>query len=521
MRKTALSLALSLTLSLTSHAKPNVLFLCVDDWNDWVGCLGDGSVHTPNMDRLAAMGTLFTNAHCAAPVCNPSRAAVMSGFRPSTTGVYENGSPLQLALPKGHLTVPQYFRKHGYVSHGSGKIYHDQIGFNFPKDWDHYFLWNETYRSWAWECGYSRPPDPQPDPRPFAKITSKTKRNFDFAPLACEDSEMPDFKSTDYAVQFLKQEHDRPFFLAVGQFKPHLPWFAPKKYFDLYPIEDIQLPPVLEGDIDDLPPIAKKRAVDRASKHDQVQQLGEWKKAIQGYKACISFADAQIGRVLDALEAHPDKDNTAIVLWSDHGYHLGEKQHWHKRTLWERSTHVPLIFIVPGLTKPGSVCENAVDLMAIYPTLVELAKLPGNSAIAGEGVSLVSMLREPTKESDTIALTTHGSGNHAVRSRTHRYIRYRDGSEELYDHRSDPNEWHNIAGKADSKVVIAQLRKRLPQSEAAEAPDYYKGTALIRVTGETYDWKRKEAVAGDSAYVNAAKLKAKAWKAAADTLSVE
>jgi arylsulfatase A-like enzyme len=317
MRKPVATLCLSLSallsLCLTSHAKPNVLFLCVDDWNDWVGCLGDGSVQTPNMDRLAAMGTLFTNAHCAAPVCNPSRAAVMSGLRPSTTGVYENGSPLQLALPEGHLTLPQYFRKQGYVSHGSGKIYHDQIGFNFPQDWDHYFLWNEIYRTWAWECGYSRSLDPQPSTRPFAKITSKTKRNFDFAPLPCEDREMPDFKSTDYAVQFLKQEHDRPFFLAVGQFKPHLPWFAPQKYFDLYPIEEIELPPVLDGDIDDLPLIAKKRAVDRASKQDQVQGLGEWKKAIQGYKACISFSDAQIGRVLDALESRPDKDNTIIA----------------------------------------------------------------------------------------------------------------------------------------------------------------------------------------------------------------
>ena len=208
-------------------AAPNVLFLCVDDWNDWVGCLGNEQVKTPNMDRLAARGTLFSNAHCAAPVCNPSRAAVMSGLRPFETGVYENGSPLQLALPDGRLTLPQYFREHGYLSHGSGKVYHDQIGFNFPEDWDHFFLWEETYRKWAWECGYSRPPDPQPERRPFAKITAKTKRNFDFAPLACADSEMPDFKSTSYGVEFLKKGHDRPFFLAVGQFRPHVPWFVP------------------------------------------------------------------------------------------------------------------------------------------------------------------------------------------------------------------------------------------------------------------------------------------------------
>ena len=490
--------------------RPNVLFLCADDWNDWIGCLGSGQAKTPNVDRLAKMGCLFTNAHCAAPVCNPSRAAVMSGLRPSTTGVYENSSPLHLALPDGHLTLPGYFRKHGYVTHGGGKIYHDVIGFNHPDDWDHFFLWNEIYRKWAWECGYSRPPDPQPERRPVAEITAKTKRNFDFAPLDCDDRAMPDFKSTSYAIEFLKQAHDRPFFLAVGQFRPHVPWFVPQKYFDLYPLGEIELPPVLESDIDDLPAIAKKRAVDKNSKHAELVKLGEWKKAVQGYMACISFADAQIGRVLDALDASAYKNNTIIVLWSDHGYHLGEKGHWHKRTLWERSTRVPLIFVVPGLTQTGSRCNNPVDLMSLYPTLVELAKLP-----AVTGSSLVPMLRNPSEIRNTVALTTHKRGNHAVRSHTHRYIRYSDGSEELYDHREDPNEWHNLVGSEEAGATTAVLKKHLPKSEAKEAPDYYRGTALLRLSGDTYDWKSRDGAAGDPNYVNAARLKSKAWQDAA------
>ena len=499
-------------LAATAHGadRPNVLFLCVDDWNDWVGCLGEDEVKTPHMDRLAARGILFTNAHCASPVCNPSRAAVMSGLRPFETGVYENGAPLQLALPDGRLTLPQLFRAGGYLSHGAGKIYHDQIGFNFPSDWDHFYLWNELYRTWGWECGYSRAPDPQPEPRPAAKITSKTKRNFDFAPLACPDREMPDFKSTSYGVEFLGREHPQPFFLAVGQFRPHLPWFVPEKYFDLYPIDEIKTPPVLEGDVDDLPEIAKQRALDRNSKHAEIVRLGEWERAVQAYKACISFADAQIGRLLDALDAGPHRDNTIVVLWSDHGYHLGEKGHWHKRTLWERSTHVPLIFVVPGVTRAGSTCDNPVDLTSIYPTLAELAGLPGASKR-----SLVPMLEEPGRRVDSVALTSHTRGNHAVRSHTHRYIRYSDGSEELYDHRADPNEWHNLAGDGGSEKVIASLREHLPESEAPAAPDYYRGTALIKLDGEGYTWGRKSEIAGDPAYVNAARLKSKAWQAAA------
>ncbi|BDS08561.1 hypothetical protein NT6N_36010 [Oceaniferula spumae] len=495
--------------------KPNILFIAVDDWNDWVGCLGHKQAKTPNVDRLAARGMLFTNASCAAPVCNPSRAAVMSGLRPFTTGVYENATPLQIQLPKDHLTLPKYFRKHGYIAHGSGKIYHDQIGGQPHDDFDHYHFWNEHYRKWGWELGYSRFPDPEPNKLPFAKITSKTKRNFDFGPIAGKETDMPDFKSTSYGIEFLQQKHDKPFFLAIGQFRPHLPWFVPQKYFDMHPLDNIQLPPTNAGDLDDLPKIALKRTNDRASKHHLVKELNEWKKAIQGYLACISFSDHQIGRLLDALDASPYKDNTIIVLWSDHGYHLGEKDHWHKRTLWERSVHVPYIIVAPGITTPNRKTSAPVDLMSIYPTLIELAGLPSYARIQGQGTSVFSLLKNPDAQWPHYALCTHTRGNHSVRSRHYRYIRYQDGSEELYDHRSDPNEWHNIAQlTAKEKAICADHAKHLPKTEAPTGPSYYAGSVLMKLTGDTYQWKLKKEIQGDKNYLNAGKIKSQAWKAA-------
>ncbi len=306
---------------------------------------------------------------------------------------------------------------------------------------------------------------------PDGKITSQTKRNFDFGPIAGKESDIPDYKSTSYGVEFLQKSHAKPFFLAIGQFKPHLPWFVPQKYPDLYPLDQIELPSTKNDDLADLPKIALKRTNDRASKHHLVKELNEWKKAVQGYRACISFSDAQIGRLLDALDASPHHDNTIIVLWSDHGYHLGEKDNWHKGTLWERSVHVPYLIVAPGVTKPGTKTDAPVDLMSIYPTLVELAGLPANPQIKDQGHSLVPLLKNPQTPWSHYALCTHERGNHSLRSRTHRYIRYQDGSEELYDHRTDTNEWNNIA--ADHQDLCRQFSQTLPKNEAPIGPSYY------------------------------------------------
>jgi len=500
-----LILAFPVMAQASERKSPNVLFLAVDDWNDWVGCLGADRVQTPNMDRLAQMGVLFTQAYTASPLCNPSRTAIMSGLRPSTTGVYENAQPGPACVPKDHKMLPEYFRDNGYYTVGVGKIYHDWIGMTSPKEWDEYYLWNELGRQYGWFMNYSMHPCPLPDERPVNQITSKTKRNFDWAGLSYPEEAWPDHKCASYAVKFLEEEHDQPFFLAVGMFRPHVPWFAPQKYFDQYPLDKIDTPPYLEGDTEDIPDPAKKLALTGASKHHLVKEYGEWKKAIQAYQACISFSDAQLGRVLDALEKSPQKDNTIIVLWSDHGYHLGEKDHWHKRTLWERATHVPLIVVAPGITSEGGKCNQPVDLMAVYPTLLELAGLPGNVTIIGEGESLVPLLKDQGMEWEKPALMTYGYNNHAVRSQHFRYIRYADGSEELYDHRKDPNEWDNLAGDADYKKVIEAHRKWLPENNSKEGPSYYKGDVLFNP--ETFEWKRKEEVNGNPDFHHALELK--------------
>lgn len=487
---------------ISSANKPNVLFIAVDDMNDWVGFLdGHPNVKTPNLDLLSARGVTFANAHCAAPLCNPSRAAVLTGLRPSTTGVYNNSQVVQTVVPNV-VTIPGHFKNNGYKTYGGGKIYHHTPGFNIPSDWDYFYLWNEKAREHGWTGWYQQKPDPEPTPRPFSPITKLTKRNFDAAPLDINEALMPDYKVASWAVDFLEKEQTDPFFLAVGMFRPHIPWFNPKKYFDMYSDADIQVPEVTPDDLEDLSEIARKWAVDRSSRHDLVKELGIWQDLVQAYLASITFADAQIGRVLDALEKSPYADNTIIVLWSDHGYHLGEKEHWHKFTLWERSTRVPFVIFNPKTTVPGLVCEQPVSLMDLFPSLIELCGLPKLPQIEGQGKSIVPILQQPDIDWPYAAITTHGQNNHSVRSRHYRYIRYSDGSEELYDHRSDPNEWKNLVGDKQSSGIINEHKKWLPKVNAAPAVSKTK----FRINPKTNDWKKPKEVEGDSSYILQTKL---------------
>ena len=458
---------LILLLAMTGFAAPNVLFLSVDDMNDWVGCLGHPQARTPHLDRLAERGVLFTNAHCVVPVCNPSRVATLTGLRPEKTGVHENNHRMRSKL-QDLVTLPQYFRSQGYHVLGGGKIFHDVPPHcHDPESWDDYFWWNEHgpkggRGGGGWRSPYSIPPDPEPKDRPTRKITSLTKRNFDWGSVDLPDSAWPDRQAADWAAEFLAQPQDKPFFLAVGIFRPHVPWFNPPRFADQYPLADIALPPVKADDTDDLGPWARKRALDRNSKHDKVLEFGEWRSAVQAYLASISHADANLGRVLDALDASPHRDKTLIVLWSDHGYHLGEKGHWHKRTLWERATRVPLIIAGPGITPAR--CEQPVSLLDLYPTLLELCQLPTRQL---DGRSLTPLLRSPQTAWPHPAVTSY-LGNHAVRDQRWRYIHYTDGSEELYDHQSDPNEWTNLASRPEHAATIARLRQALPTRWAAD-----------------------------------------------------
>jgi arylsulfatase A-like enzyme len=307
-------------------------------------------------------------------------------------------------------------------------------------------------------------PDPEPRQRPARLITQLTKRNFDWATLDRPETDWPDRKVADWAAGFLAKKHEKPFFLAVGFFRPHVPWYNPRDYVERFPLEKIKLPSVKENDLDDLGPWAKARAHDHSSKHDKVVEFSEWKPAVQAYLASISFCDAMLGRVLDALDAGPNARDTIIVFWSDHGYHLGEKGHWHKRTLWERSTRVPLIIVAPGVTRAGTRCARPVSLLDLYPTLADLCDLPKRAEL--EGQSLRALLKNPKATWIRPAVVTWQKGNHAVRSDRWRYIRYRTGEEELYDHQNDPNEWNNLAHDPKRTAIRNELAKWLPANNS-------------------------------------------------------
>jgi len=439
----------------------NVLFIAIDDLNDWVGCLGGHpDVRTPNLDRTAARGLLFTNAHCAAPLCNPSRAALMTGLRPSTTGVYDNRQPFRKAEPaRQAVSLAQHFMAQGYRVTGGGKIFHG--GFPDPASWQDYFP-SQTQ---------NKPPDPLPPNRPLNGIPDAA--HFDWGPLDVPDSQMGDCKVADWACRELARKHDRPFFLAVGFFRPHLPWYVPRKYFEMYPADKLTLPLVKEDDLDDVPAMGRKFARPEGD-HKRVIQYGQWRKAVQGYLASISFVDAQLGRLLDALESSPYAADTIVVLWSDHGWHLGEKLHWRKFALWEEATHNVLAIAAPGVTKPSSRCSRPVSLMDIYPTLLELCELPRRPKL--EGLSLMPLLRNPQASWERPALTTYLRGNHSVRSERWRYIRYHDGAEELYDHLNDELEWDNLAGKPEYQTIKQELARWLPPSDAPDAPHQQPAT---------------------------------------------
>jgi len=434
--------------------KLNVLFIAVDDLNDWIGCLGGHpDAKTPSIDRLAKRGVLFTNAHCAAPLCNPSRAAIMTGIRPSTSGIYLNPQPWRKGVLKDAVTLPQHFTANGYRSVGGGKIYHGR--FPDPKSWQRYFPSQKR----------NKPPDPMPPGRPLNGI--KNTRHFDWGPVDVKDEAMGDWKVADWASRELAGKHDQPFFLACGFFRPHLPWYVPKKYHEMFPPDKITLPKVKKNDLSDVPPIGRSFARPDGD-HRKVIQSGNWRKAVSGYLASIAFVDTCVGKVLDALDRSPHAKNTVVVLWGDHGWHLGEKLHWRKFTLWEEATRCPLMIVAPGVTRPGGVCTRPVNLIDLYPTLVELCGLGPNAKL--EGVSLAPLLKDPTAEWERPSLTTYKRNNHSLRSERWRYIRYSDGSEELYDHGSDKNEWTNVAKDPKHDALKKDFAKWLPKVNAKYKP---------------------------------------------------
>jgi len=438
---------------------PNVLMIAIDDMNDWVNCLHSyrGVVHTPNLDRLAARGRLFMNAHSVVSLCGPSRNAVMSGLRPSTTGCYDNGTPLYYNHPE-IVCLPRYFRDHGYYVAGIGKLFHQSAGMNDPTAWDEYPNFDYRY-DLAW----------LPPQAPVNRIDHSKHKMYptlDWGPLEEGSRAMHDSPSVDWSVAFLRCHHTKPFFLATGILMPHIPWFAPKKYFEQYPLDSIVLPPLKADDLDDIPAVAHKAMIQQDLK--TILQLHKLPEVIQAYLASISYVDALVGRLLDALAASEYSANTVIVLWSDHGFHFGEKNHFHKFTLWERATRIPFIFAGPNVAQPGATTSRPVSLLDIYPTLIDLCGLPAKSDL--EGVSLMPQLKDPAAPRREPALMELHPGDFAVRTERWRYIRYRAGDEELYDHDSDPNEWFNLAGDPQYRQLKADLAKCIPAKVTPPAP---------------------------------------------------
>jgi arylsulfatase A-like enzyme len=443
--------------SVSEAERPNVLMIAIDDLNDWVGCLGGHpQARTPHMDRLAARGTLFSNAHVQSPLCNPSRASLLTGLRPSTTGIYGLAPGIRdVATTRACVTLPQYFARHGYFTAGFGKVFHDG---SIPPA-----LRTNEFNVWG-------PAPGMPLPKTKFVNTPDPMRAMDWGVFPQDDRDQADWKIADAAIAQLKSlPRDKPFFLAVGFRLPHVPCFASQQWFDLLPPEDrILLPPVKEGDRDDVPEFAWylhwKVPEPRLT---WLQRSGQWRALVRAYLASTTFMDSQIGRVLDALDAIGATPKTVVVLWSDNGWHLGEKDITGKNTLWERSTRVPLIFAGPGVAR-GATCAQPVELLDVYPTLVELCGLPKRDGL--EGHSLVPQLQNARKRRPWPAITTHNVGNHAVRTERWRYIRYADGSEELYDMNADPNEWTNLAPNPKYAAVIRQHARWLPKVNRPPAP---------------------------------------------------
>ncbi len=444
----------TLTAPALAGERPNVLFIAIDDLNDWVGPLGGHpQVKTPHMDRLAARGVTFTNAHCQSPLCNPSRTSLMLGLRPTSTGIY-GLSPWfrKVEALKDAVPLQQYFKQHGYRTLAAGKIYHG---------------------------GHMKEFEVNGKPggvgvKPAKKLVSAPTPGgnhplMDWGTFPHDDADKGDYRVASWAVEQIRSHTgDRPFFMGVGFFLPHVPLYVTQRWWDMYPDDSLQMPPVKAGDRADTPLsswyIHWMLPEPRLS---WLKEHNEWRPLVRGYLASVSFVDAQVGRVIEALEQSPHADNTVVVLWSDHGYHLGEKAISGKNSLWERSTRVPLIFAGPGVVKAGR-CASPVELLDIYPTLVELCGLPPREGL--EGHSLTPQLRDPAAPRKWPAITSHNQGNHTIRTDRWRYIRYGDGAEELYDLASDPQEWTNLAGDAKHASTIAELRQWLPKVDLPPAP---------------------------------------------------
>lgn len=465
-----------------AQGKPNILYVTFDDMNDWVGVLGGHpQIQTPHIDRLAERGVLFTNAHCVVPACSGSRAANWTGLNPVNNQVYGNGQRIERTMPDA-VMLPKDLENQGYVTFGTGKLFHGNNEARFTEYGPTYNKWwpitsKETkilksaiqtggpyVKHYIPRLGITLPLNKMPRDR---NKGSTTIESFDWGIIDRPDEEFTDTLCVNYTIEKLNQKYDKPFFLGLGIYRPHQPLWVPKRFHDLYPSESVQLPEIYQGDLRDVPEIAQgfgRYAVTSGS-HKTTVEWGQWRNAVSAYMASISYADAQLGRVLEALDASPYADNTLIVVWSDHGWHLGEKEHWGKFTGWEPSTRVPLIIVPPKNAqpqgfKPGTRTNLPVTLLDVYPTVMDVLGAKKRKDL--DGHSLVPLLMNPNAEWDHPAITAIGRGTWSIRDSQWRFIQYFDGTRELYDLQNDPEEWRNLVQDKQFTGVVKRLSKHLP-----------------------------------------------------------
>ena len=440
-----------------SQENYNVLFIAIDDLNDYVSLLEDyPGIKTPNLDRFSRESITFNKAYTAAPVCNPSRIAVLTGLNPVTTGVYENNDHFQSSKQALDATlIPEHFKNNGYRTMWSGKLFHTGTSDHISRPGKARMnaMWDDMEGS---DGGYG----------PNAKTSSIPKHIkrpgfFEYESWDGPDEDFPDVVNTNLTIERLQQDYDSPFFMSLGIYRPHNPWTAPKRFFDMYPLDEVKLPKILENDLNDIPAIGQEWAKSPVN-FQEIRNADQWKPIVRSYLASISFMDYNLGRVLDALEKSEYRDNTIVVLWADHGFHMGEKEHFAKYALWEKTTHTLLMAKIPNAPQ-GEIRSQPVNLIDMYPTLIDYCGLPPvNQKL--DGISLKPVIEDASYKREEPSITYYIKGSAGVRKDNWRYIRYYDGTEELYDHSKDPDEWKNLAQDSDYDNYKKLLKKWLPEN---------------------------------------------------------
>lgn len=474
--------------------QPNIIFFALDDMNTMINPLGYNQAKTPNLDRLASQGMTFTNAHAPSPFCAPSRTAIWTGLQASTTGCYST-EVFHYDFPE-ITTLQMSLKEKGYNTYGSGKLYHHREGYLDLRDWDEYFSRNDNIKNGGYRTGYDQEDLPLPDPYPYSPYYRKTDKKIDggkfmeWGPIPMEKvPSMMDNQRTEFIANIVKKSHKKPFFAALGLYVPHFPNYVPQNYWDMYDEDEIIIQEIKKDDFEDLPEPIRTQMRNRFKIYQTLEELGALKEATKGYLAAVSYADGLLGEVLDALESGPNKDNTIIVLWSDHGYHLGQKGNWGKHTSWKETSRVPLIWSGNGLPKNVKV-DATVGLIDLYPTLIDVCGLKKPHEMDGE--SLIEILKNPETAKDrSLLIPSHEMGGYAVVNQEWRYIQYPNGSEELYDLKSDPNEYTNLATEPAYNKMKDQLKEVAPDNFRKPATSREK-LELVLDGGGKFHWESKD-----------------------------